>query len=203
MEVNPDPEAICYEKVRLNAEAKVNNPHNTLISYRSEIKHFKKFVNSANGQTEVTLVMLIREAKINPLYAQIQMQKFFKWLQGEEVEGHKPKKRSLKASSAAQLAFSKIRGFYAHNGIEIKDWDPLADADFETATVENDEKFPVFVYNREDKDLKVDYSFVRKFLGVLNLRDQAITLSLLSSGGDISSRSFQTKPISLSLFSPK
>ena len=189
----------CFENIEINARTKGTNPHETLKNYRATIKQFIMFVNSEEGlDRELTATDLVEEAKADVRWAQVRIQDFFAWLQGEnasesereKIRKYRPwmvkgKRRSVKRTSAGSKAFSVTRGFYSHNGVDFGKWSTPKTSNIVKTTIENDRNHAVFTYDEETAQYIIDYSQLRFFIDMLSLRDQSILLSLLSSGQDV------------------
>ncbi|MCW4020709.1 MAG: hypothetical protein NWF14_05735, partial [Candidatus Bathyarchaeota archaeon] len=189
----------CFENIEINARTKGTNPHETLKNYRATIKQFIIFVNSEEGlDRELTPTDLVEEAKADVRLAQVRIQDFFIWLQGEnasesdreKVRKYRPwmvkgKRKSVKRTSAGSKAFSVARGFYSHNGVNFGKWSTPKTSNMVKTTIENDRNHAVFTYDEETAQYIIDYSQLRFFIDMLSLRDQSILLALLSSGQDV------------------
>lgn len=189
----------CFENIKINARTKGTNPNNTLKNYRATIKQFIRFVNSEEGLSrELMPKDLVEEAKTDVRMPQVRIQDFFLWLQGENASESEREKigkyrpwtvngnrKSVKRTSAGSKAFSVIRGFYTHNGVDFGKWSTPKTSNMVKTTIENDRNHAVFTYDEETAQYIIDYSQLRFFIDMLSLRDQSILLALLSSGQDV------------------
>jgi len=192
VEVNDDPIQRCLEGIKLNAQSRGTDPKSTLSGYKVAIPQYLEFVNSETGlEEEITPEALIDEARRDIRLAQVRMQRFFIWLQGDDapederrqVEAYEPWDRKVKQTSAAVKAYGTIRGFYTHNKVDFGKWSTPKVGSMVKDTIENDRKHPIFTYD-PDEGYGIDYTGLRGFLDLLNPRDKAIYVCLVSSGQD-------------------
>ena len=167
----------------------------TRIQYKSTLRQFLQFLNSNEGLTrEVTPDDLIEEAKRDIDSTQKQIDNFYKWLQGEKIEGHRQgfrifsgKKKPIKvrSSTAHQRAYSCLRGFYVNNDIAFnRKWIKKIPRPKAKSAIKKDGIYSFYKVNEEKREIYFDRELMRQFLSNLKLRDQAIALALLSSSQD-------------------
>jgi len=92
-------------------------------------------------------------------------------------------KQGLDHSSLIIGVHGVLRGFYAHNKIDTRNWHspkPLP-----RKVEQTDANHPLFRPNKVTKKLELNLNLIRGFLKQLNSRDEMIALCLLSTGLDI------------------
>lgn len=80
-------------------------------------------------------------------------------------------------------AYGHLRSFFSHNKIKTRGWKIPQQP--ETGVSESDDKFPLFVPDSENVTLLLNKEMLHPFLKHLSLRDEAVYVSLLSSGIDV------------------
>lgn len=152
--------------------------------YLSALRQYLQFVNSEEGLTkEINPNDLIKEAHSDIEGTKDKIRLFFLWLQGEPVEGFKPREKSMRKTSACVRAYAQMRGFYTNNGIAFGKWKTPSLADMKKEAIENDVSTPFFKLDRKRK-IFLDRGMVKQFLTNLKLRDATIFLAALSSSHD-------------------
>lgn len=165
---------------------------NTVSGYSSALKRYLEFLNSREDQwTPDSLIedcwqddrgLRVADPK-GVMEAQLKIVRFFQWLQGEEVDGYPVCPKTVRASTARQIAYSSIKGFYTNNGVLFPKTFSTPAVE-EGLAIENDESVPFFTLDEKERELYFDRSTMKHFLSNLKLRDQAIALSLLSTSQD-------------------
>ena len=161
----------------------------TRYNYQMALTQYLEFVNSQEDLTrEYTPDDLLEEAKEDRKKAQVRIVNFFQWLQGNEVPGYRPwikdgKPHKVRYSSARQRAYSTVRGFYTNNEVMFPKTFRVPPGR-EPETLEADTSVPFFRIDKENNTFYFDRSLMKHFLANLKLRDQAITLSLVSTSQD-------------------
>lgn len=153
---------------------------------KSSILDFVRFSNDLESlDKEITPDDLIEEAERDVVLTQKRIENYYLWMQGKTVEGYKPRKKSAKASSAYQKAFSYIRSFYSYNRIAFdKSWSKTIKEPEQKQAIKNDNNYAFYKVDEKGEKIYFDRELLQNFLSNLKLRDQAITLALLSSSQD-------------------
>jgi hypothetical protein len=182
-----------YESVQRVLEVLSDN---SKIQFHSILKQFLQFRNSEEGLLrEINPDMLIDEAKENIDVTQKHLDSFYLWIQGEKVKGfgqgftllRSGKKRPIKVkpSTAFSRTYGNLRGFYVNNDITFKKmWSKRIPKPKTKQAIKQDEVYTFYKVDEKKKEIFFDRELMRQFLLNLKLRDQAITLALLSSAQD-------------------
>lgn len=152
----------------------------TKDNYKTTLRQYLDFVNG------LTPDELIEEARRDIKKTQGRISDFYKWLQGQEIEGYKPRGKSMRQNSAHQRAYGFLRGWYVNNDIvferkwtrKIPKFSRLKEA------LKKDAVYTFFKVDEKKRKIYFDREPMQQFLSNLKLRDQTITLALLSSGQD-------------------
>ncbi len=187
-------EIVEFESVK---KAMLHLSNESKKSYRTTLKQYLQFRNNKEGLTsEVNPDILIEEAKENIDFTQRQINNFYMWLQGKKIEGHSQGFKisnsgkilpiKVKRSSARARAYGYLRGFYANNNIAFeRTWKKrIPKQQFNKESIKKDEIYVFFKIDEKKKEIYFNRELMRQFLSNLKLRDQAITLALLSSAQD-------------------
>jgi len=157
--------------------------------YKFVVKTYLQFLNSKKGlEREVTFddVFQMSVDKIEQ-----SIHDFYDWLRGHPVEGYEGtyisprKKKPASDTSACVYAYSTLRGFFTRNGIEFsREFKGPNVNDLVPKAISLDRQLEFFRPDMENGGAFFDRELFRAFLAHLNLRDQAIALSLLSTSQD-------------------
>jgi len=140
--------------------------------------------------TNLTPDEMIEEALKDVKKAKDRIDSFFEWLQDVEQQKKVAKKlgksrwKALTWNSALTVAYSHIRSFYTHNGVNFgkfripKKEEPVSRKNDALPTNQ------IFKYDDERKMVYTDTGILQQFLSNLNFRDQTIALCLLSTSQD-------------------
>jgi len=167
------------EKFQTVKEVLEDMAKSTRDNYKVTLRQYLEFVNG------LTPDELIEEAKTDVKKTQGRISNFYKWLQGQEIEGRK-RGKSMLQNSAHQRAYGYLRGWYVNNDIiferkwtrKIPKFSRLREA------IRKDAVYTFFKVDEKKRKIYFDREPMQQFLSNLKLRDQAITLALLSSGQD-------------------
>jgi hypothetical protein len=141
------------------------------------VKTLKRFVNDFLNKS-MTIEEVLAEARRDATKTQQRIDAFYKWLR---------EKPTIRESSAYVLAYGYLRGFFTNNDIAFqRKWSKShAKKDTESESIIHDDKnYSFFTADEETQTVQFNSDAMRNFLANLSLRDQAITLALLSSGQD-------------------
>ena len=164
--------------------------------FKTALKQYLQFRNSQEGlKSKINPDFLIEEARENIDFTQRQIDNFYLWLQGKKIDGYgrgfiflkrgEKKPIRVKSSSAFVRAYSNIRGFYVNNDIAFKrKWKKRIPKPKMKEAIKKDELYVFYKVDEKKKEIYFDRELMRQFLSNLKLRDQAITLALLSSSQD-------------------
>jgi integrase len=95
------------------------------------------------------------------------------------------KEKPNNQSSAYMKAFGSMRSFYVSNGVAFeKRWSRKLPKPETRKAIRKDNIYQFYEVDEEKKIIRFDRELMQKFLSNLKLRDQTITLSLLSSSLD-------------------
>lgn len=168
------------EKFQTVKEVLEDMAKSTKDNYKVTLRQYLEFVNG------LTPDELIVEAKTDLKRTQRRISNFFKWLQGEEVEGCKPRGKKMRETSAHQKAYGYLRGWYVNNDIVFgRKWTrKIPKVTRLKEALKRDAEYTFFKVDEKKRKIYFDREPMRQFLSNLKLRDQAITLALLSSGQD-------------------
>lgn len=158
----------------------------TKDNYRVTLKQFLEFVNSEEEKVELTPDNLIEEARTDIKKTEGRISNFFKWLQGQKIEGYKPRGKKMRETSAHQRAYGYLRGWYCNNDIlfERKWIRKIPKVTRFKEALKKDAVYTFFKVDEKKRKIYFDREPMQQFLSNLKLRDQAITLALFSSGQD-------------------
>jgi hypothetical protein len=153
-------------------------PEHLAKSTRDRYKQtLARFVNK-QLKNSVSVEQLLEEARKDVTVTQKRIDVFYQWLLDKE---------KMRDSSARVTAYGYLQGFFSNNDIAFqKRWSRShAQKDVESESIKNDDKnYSFFSANEETQSVEFNSDAMRDFLANLKLRDQAITLALLSSGQD-------------------
>ena len=178
-----------FESLKLRSK-KNEVPKSMRETYESALRNFIKFLR-AGGDQEATPDSILEWArnkndtkKGKEVIAL--MNKFSLWLQGNLVEGYEQRiaraGRFASATSADGVTHGGLRGFFSHNEVRL----PKAGKRIRssrTKAKQNDENYPIFKPGNNGKEI-ADYDLFRQFLSTLNIHDQTIIMSMLSTSQD-------------------
>lgn len=179
---------------------------NTLKNVHMILSQFIQFSNSKLGITQdYTPDRLVKEAQKDVKNAEAKIDGFYNWLQFKPVEGYLPrptkvkhlvrrngyeyevelKVKPAKSSTAHVRAYDTIRTFYSSNRIFFdKKWIRGIPKPSVKEAIRADSKYGLFKLDDKKHTISFDRELMQKFLSNLKLREQAITLALLSSSQD-------------------
>ena len=165
----------------------------TQKNYKATLKQLLQFANSKEGlKKKISIDNLIMEAKGDVTKIQDRIDLFYKWLQGEKVEGYalrlddEGKLKTMRESSANQRAYGYLRGFFVNVGIGFtRKWKKkIPKVERKDRATKKDEVYTFYDVDEETKTIRFNREQMEQFLANLKLRDVAITLALLSSSQD-------------------
>ena len=160
------------------------------MTYDSNLRKFIKFFR-AGGDSEATPDSIIIWAKTQVQEDEADrvielLNDFSSWLQGKDVEGYDKrvltaKEKYINTGSADNISHGAVRGFITHNKV------PLPRSGKKRArrpkVKKNDEDYAIFKPGKNGKEV-ADYSLLGQFISSLNIHDQTIMLSMLSTSQD-------------------
>ena len=182
-----------YQSVQTVFEGLSTGTHK---QYKIAIKQYLQFRNSEEGvEHEITPDKLIEEAKGDIELTQRYVNLFYKWLQGKKIKDFgqgvviiksgKRKPLKVKSSTAYSRAYANVRGFYTNNDIAFKKaWKKKIPQPKAKQAIKQDDVYTFYKVDERKKEIYFDREPMRQFLSNLKIRDQAITLALLSSAQD-------------------
>jgi len=144
---------------------------------RRYVETLKRFTNDFLNKS-MTIEEVLVEARSDVTKTQQRIDAFYKWL---------CEKENLRESSAYVTAYGTLQGFFTNNDIAFqKKWGKShAQKKTESESIIHDDKnYSFFTADEETQSVQFNSDAMRNFLANLSLRDQAITLALLSSGQD-------------------
>jgi len=157
--------------------------------YRFALTQYLRFLNSKKDlEREITIddvfKMPVKEIELS-------IHNFYDWLRGNPVEGYEGtyisprRKKPAPDTSAYNYAYSALRGFFTRNGIEFsREFKGPNINDLVPKAISLDRQLEFFRPDMDNGGAFFDRELFRAFLSHLNLRDQAIALSLLSTSQD-------------------
>jgi len=160
------------------------------LTYNSNLRKFIKFFRSG-GDAEVTPDSIVKWAKI-----QVQeddadkvielLNDFSFWLQGKDVEGYEKRvptgrEKFINPGSSDNISHGAIRGFITHNKVPLPKSGKKKTR--RSKVKKNDEDYAIFKPGKNGKEV-ADYSLLGQFLSTLNIHDQTILISMLSTSQD-------------------
>jgi integrase len=160
---------------------------NTQANYKTTLRQFLTFVNSKEDLNEkISIDYLIAEAKSDVSKTQERMDLFYRWLQGIEVSGYKRKRKPTRESSAHQRVYSYLRGFFVNLDVAFKKkWKrTIPKVTHVKQAIKKDQVYTFYDVDEKTRTIRFNRDRMQQFLANLKLRDQAITLALLSSALD-------------------
>lgn len=168
------------EKFQTVKEVLEDMAKSTRDNYKVTLRQYLEFVNG------LTPDELIAEAKTDIKKTQKRISNFYKWLQGQEVEGCKSREKKMRKTSAHQRAYGYLRGWYVNNDIVFKrKWTrKIPPFSRMKEAIKKDAVYTFFKVDEKKRKIYFDREPMQQFLSNLKLRDQAITLALFSSGQD-------------------
>lgn len=164
--------------------------------FKTALIQYLQFRNNKEGLTsEINPDILIEEARENIDFTQRQIDNFYLWMQGKKIESYgrgfiflksgEKKPIQVKSSTAFTRAYSNLRGFYVNNDIAFKrKWKKRIPKPKTKEAIKKDELYVFYKVDEKKKEIYFDRELMRQFLSNLKIRDQAITLALLSSAQD-------------------
>ena len=179
-----------YESLRANS--KKNEISSSLRnSYDSILRTFIKF-KRAGGDQDVTPDSIVEWAKKKSEAKEgkevvAELSNFSLWLQGEDVEGYEKRVPYVPGRFASQVsadgvAHGGLRGFFTHNQILLPK-SGRRKRNGRSKVKKNDENYAIFKPGKNGKEI-ADYELFRQFLSTLNIHDQTIIMSMLSTSQD-------------------
>ncbi len=141
------------------------------LEAHSRSKDFTKFWNAVLGEMRKYIVFLcsnpsnsvlkfsdlVDEARASHTAkpAQLKISLFYKWLIGQPTEDYEAVEKPIRESTAKTTAYSRIRGFYSHNGV-------IFPKRFRAPMIESEPK--VAITDRTLKIIKYDKQSIMKYL---------------------------------------
>jgi len=185
-------------EMRVDASEVVSNvlkdlAKSTQANYKATLKQFLTFVNSKEGLTqEIPIEELVAEARTDVKETQERIDLFFKWLQGEDIEGYAPRvdkkgePKTMRESSAHQRAYGFLIGFFANLDIPLeRKWRrKIPKVKRVKQAIKKDKIYTFYDVDEKTRTIRFNRERMQQFLANLKLRDVAITLALLSSSQD-------------------
>lgn len=140
------------------------------------LTYLSRFVNDFLHQT-VTIEQLVAEAKEDVTKTQDHIDHFYSWL---------VKECKMKESSAFIASYGYIRGFFANLDVQFqRKWSKShTKIEHTKQAIQQDNIVDFFILDEASRSVRFNRELMQKFLSNLGLRDQAITLALLSSAQD-------------------
>lgn len=181
-----------FESLRVNSK-KDEISSSMRMTYDSVLRNFIKFLR-AGGDQEATPDSIVEWARkksddkegkeVIALLADFSL-----WLQGKEVEGYEKRIPNIPGRFASQTsadgnAHGGIRGFLTHNQILLPK-SGRRKRNGRSKVKKNDENYAIFKPGKNGKEI-ADYELFRQFLSTLNIHDQTILMSMLSTSQDSS-----------------
>lgn len=159
---------------------------NTQKNYKATLKQFLQFVNSEEGLSKtISIEDLVELAKSDVKEIQKLIDLFYKWLQNEKVEGYPLRGKGIKSSSAYQLAYGYLLGFFVNIDITFqRRWRKTRPKPERKQALKKDKIYTFFNVDEKTMTIRFNRERMRQFLTNMKLRDVAITLALLSSSQD-------------------
>lgn len=164
-----------------------NLSKNSRQNYLATLRRFLKFLNSREDLIkEITVDDVVAEAKTNIKETQEKIDQFYPWLQGKKVQGYSQRKKGMRESSANQLAYGYLRGFFSNLDMPLeKRWAKRIPKVKQTKqAIKNDNLYTFYDVDEKTKTIQFNRELMQEFLANLKLRDVAITLAMLSSSQD-------------------
>jgi hypothetical protein len=159
--------------------------------YNSYLRNFIRFLR-AGGDLEASPDSIVEWARKKSEATEGKevialMKNFSLWLQGKEVKGYENRapRRNGKFTnqmSADNIAHGAIRGLFTHNQILLPKSGRRKKSSRSTVK-RNDENYTIFKPGKNGKEI-ADYDLFRQFLSTLNIHDQTIIMSMLSTSQD-------------------
>lgn len=145
---------------------------------RNYVTYLNRFVNDYLGG-EFTVEELVAEAREDVRKTQKRLDGFYQWLQ---TVPNPP----LRENAAFQATHGPVRGFFSNLDIRFeRKWGRQhAKREHISEAIQQDAEWDFFPLDEESRTIRFDRERMQKFLSNLKLRDQAITLCLLSSSQD-------------------
>ena len=185
-------------EMRVDASEVVSNvlkdlAKSTQANYKATLKQFLDFVNSKEGlRQQISIEELVTEARTDVKETQERIDLFFKWLQGEDIEGYAPrvdkkdKPKTMRESSAHQRAYGFLIGFFANLDITLeRKWRrKIPKVKRVKQAIKKDKIYTFYDVDEKTRTIRFNRERMQQFLANLKLRDVAITLALLSSSQD-------------------
>ena len=152
----------------------------------SGLRKYVDFLCSNPANLVLDFEDLVNEAYNHPTAkpAQMKIHMFYKWMLNQPAGDYVLKESKVKKTTAKQTAYSKIRGFYSHNGVRFpkRFKAPVDDNEFSVATSDRDLK--VIIYDQDDKPVIDHEGIFQPFFKRLRFRDQVICACQMSGGGN-------------------
>jgi len=164
-----------------------NLSKNSRQNYLATLRQFLKFLNSREDLTkEITVDDVVTEAKTNIKETQEKIDQFYPWLQGKKVQGYSQREKGMRESSANQLAYGYLRGFFSNLDMPLeKRWAKrIPKVKHVKQAIKNDNLYTFYDVDEKTKTIQFNRELMQEFLANLKLRDVAITLAMLSSSQD-------------------
>ena len=173
------------EESKIVSEVLEGLAETTQMNYKTTLKQFLRFINSGKDVSRVSIDDVIREVEVDTKLAQEHIDNFYKWLQDKEIEGYKLRGKGMKESSAFQRAYVYLIGFFANLDITFgRKWKRSFPKPERKQAIKKDKDYTFYDVDEKTRTIRFNREFMQQFLSNLKLREQAITLALLSSGQD-------------------
>ena len=179
-----------FESLRLNSR-KDEISSTMRMTYDSNLRNFIRFLRAGGDQeaTPDSIVAWVREKSDTKQGKDviILLNKFSHWLQGKDVEGYEKrvpqrKGKFVNQGSADNMSHGTIRGLFTHNQILLPKSGRKKKSS-RSRVKKNDENYAIFKPGKNGKEI-ADYELLRQFLSTLNIHDQTIIMSMLSTSQD-------------------
>ncbi|MHA2247403.1 MAG: tyrosine-type recombinase/integrase, partial [Candidatus Hodarchaeales archaeon] len=114
--------------------------------------------------------------------AQLKIRLFYKWLIGKDTGDYEPTEKIISENTAKTMAYSRIRGFYSHNGIIFPKRFRAPEIESESKVDITDRKLRIIKYDNEGLPF-IDDDMFQSFFKRLRFRDQVICACQVGGGG--------------------
>ncbi len=148
------------------------------------MRKYMAFLCSNPANLVLEFSALVEEARDSPTAkpAQLKINLFFKWLIGKPAGDYEPTDNTIAESTAKQIAYSRIRGFYSHNGVIFPKRFRAPEIESESKVAISDRSLKIIKYDGEGLP-SIDMDIFQPFFKRLRFRDQVICACHVSGGG--------------------